>query len=82
MNTVTFKQTSALWPEPGYYRTGSMNGIRTCTVACPDCGGFFSLSAHQIRPNGDVRPSLVCPDKECGFHVMAVLENWDKEDNE
>lgn len=48
-------------------------------VVCEN--GHAALLDHDIDPNGVVHPSILCltpmPDgSECGWHVFAVLEDW------
>jgi len=43
-------------------------------VTCPGCGMKAGLD-HTVEANGDVNPSLDCP--ECSYHVWASLEGWD-----
>lgn len=59
----------------GHYRKVIVDGKITAEVACGDCGESAYLD-HEISIDGIVTPSLVCP-KECGWHVMGKLENWE-----
>lgn len=59
---------------PGKKEDGSI----TALVKCPGCGRHASLSAHEIRHDGSVFPSLVCPYDGCEFHEFVKLEDWDK----
>lgn len=61
---------------PGQWRSGTRDGRRTATVSCPDCGRSASLSDHEIRADGTVTPSLVCPFDDCDFHAWVKLEGW------
>jgi len=61
---------------PGQWKGARRDGIRTANVSCPGCGKVASLSGHEIRPNGQVFPSLVCPFDGCGFHAWVTLKGW------
>jgi len=39
-------------------------------------GHIGSLTDHQIREDGTVSPSVVCPKDGCTFHEYIKLENW------
>jgi hypothetical protein len=43
-------------------------------VTCPR-GHTLGLP-HRIADDGTVRPSIVCPEKGCGWHVWGRLEGW------
>lgn len=62
--------------DPGVWRGATRDGERTATMSCPECGEVASLSNHEIAPNGDVSPSVVCPHEGCGFHRYVTLEGW------
>lgn len=55
---------------------------KVITVKCPGCSNWSYLN-HEINPNGEVSPSLVCDwDRKemggkCPFHEFIKLENWD-----
>ena len=42
---------------------------------CPN-GHEGSLDDHTIAKDGAVTPSVVCPEKKCGFHDYIQLEGW------
>jgi hypothetical protein len=42
---------------------------------CPKCGRTGILD-HEILPNGDVNPSVVCPTEGCDFHEYVNLAGW------
>lgn len=44
-------------------------------VKCPECDQIAGLD-HDIKRNGDVEPSLDCPNPECGFHNHVRLLDW------
>lgn len=50
---------------------------KTAIVNCPDCSNMLSLSKHEIRKDGLVAPSLVCPYSDYNFHEYIILENWE-----
>jgi len=48
-------------------------------IKCPKCGKIAGLDDHVINPvgkNGEVSPSLVCPNDKCNFHEYVELEDW------
>lgn len=44
-------------------------------MACPN-GHLLTLREHSVAKNGDVMPSVVCPEKGCGFHEFVRLRRW------
>ncbi len=44
-------------------------------VTCPGCGSTGRLD-HIVESNGEVNPSIDCPDPRCDFHAMVTLDNW------
>lgn len=52
------------------------DGSNTARVSCPDCGRSHILTDHDIGPNGDVTPSVVCSYPECDFHAFITLNGW------
>lgn len=48
----------------------------TVWIGCPECGQAATLEDHTIHPNGDVQPSVECPNDHCGFHEHVHLEAW------
>lgn len=55
------------------------DGSITALVKCPGCDRHASLSQHEIRHDGGVFPSLVCPYDVCEFHEFVMLEGWDED---
>ncbi len=51
------------------------DGGLTATLTCPDCGQFATLD-HDIKEDGTVHPSVVCPYDGCNFHDYIKLEGW------
>lgn len=49
-------------------------GIKAVTC-CPS-GHHGSLRTHEIKPDGEVTPSYVCPEPTCGWHEWVRLEGW------
>jgi hypothetical protein len=45
------------------------------SMTCPN-GHGLTLRGHSIASNGDVAPSVVCPDRGCAFHAFVRLERW------
>ena len=68
--------------EPLTYSIGKLlkkgeEGEPVVGMTC-DKKHFSMLNDHEIADDGTVTPSVVCPDSECGFHEMIVLEDWNK----
>ncbi len=77
---VRFTETKERWPGKGEWMrtsdpsTGSVNAL----IGCPSCGQVGHLS-HEIKEDGTVSPSIVCPyaeEKGCTFHDHGVLVGW------
>ena len=62
-------------PKTHWKRAWRGTAAQTALVKCPDCGQVCSL-AHEIKANGEVNPSLGCPNKQCSFHHYVTLEAW------
>lgn len=46
-------------------------------VCCPRCQWNSAVGAnHAVEADGTLKPSLVCPNAACGFHVWARLDGW------
>ena len=50
-------------------------------ICCPGCRRTLGRvgsgeDSHEIKSNGDVKPSIVC--KYCGFHDFVKLKGWKK----
>ncbi len=52
------------------------DGRRSAIIACSG-GHAASITGHDIKADGTVHPSVVCPHEGCSWHVMARLEGWD-----
>jgi len=62
--------------EPGpVWRGCQMDGRRAVHLKCPS-GHIGGLYNHAILKDGEVRPSVVCPEPGCTWHVWAKLEDW------
>lgn len=64
------------WDDKGVWKRGLRDGILTATMSCPGCGKGASLTDHEIKPDGTVHPSVVCPHDGCEFHEHLRLEGW------
>lgn len=62
--------------EPLTWRGLQMIGGRRSASVCCANGHSCTLTAHEIASNGDVSPSLVCPIKDCTWHVHVHLAGW------
>ena len=76
MNGITIPHSLGL--QPGTWKgTKAADGHQTALLCCP-CGHIASLSSHTIRSNGNVFPSVVCPEPGCGFHEAVYLDGWER----
>jgi len=69
------------FPQDNEHKPGTWKGLKTpdgrkASFTCPKCGGFGSLTDHDIAPDGTVTPSVVCPYDGCDFHEFIKLEGW------
>jgi hypothetical protein len=48
------------------------------TLICGGCGYISTMSNHTIAADGTVKPSLLCPNDECSFHVWGKLLAWEE----
>jgi hypothetical protein len=51
-----------------------LDGKRSAIVSCDK--GHAAYLAHEIAADGKLTPSLICPEKGCGWHVWAKLVGW------
>lgn len=49
----------------------------SASITCP-AGHHGTLTDHEIRDDGTVHPSVVCPHKDppCSFHANIQLDGW------
>lgn len=45
-------------------------------MTCPQ-GHTGSLAKHTIKLNGEVEPSVQCPEEGCEFHAYVTLQHWE-----
>lgn len=62
--------------KPGTWKGGWMQGHKPNALVCCPNGHIASLTDHEIKADGTVWPSLVCPYDGCGFHEFVRLEGW------
>lgn len=74
MSARTLLQQS-IGRERGTWRLWALGAHVRVIVCCPRCG-LESTLAHEVRTNGDVEPSAVCPHEGCNFHEFIRLEDW------
>ena len=53
------------------------HGEKSATMLCSN-GHALSLHNHKICENGEVTPSVVCPEADCDFHDLLTLAHWDE----
>lgn len=70
-----YKRPPGTWKPIEEMESPGLESAPTATFACPKCGVVGTLDEHEIRGDGTVTPSVVCPN-DCGFHDMVVLEGW------
>lgn len=76
---INFQKNTGKWPGKGEWAKRTIDGKVTAEIACPLCGNFGSLRDHDIKEDGTVSPSIVCPyEKEygCKFHDWGKLAGW------
>lgn len=64
-------------PRPGWMPmiVNVHTGQFVVYMVCPN-GHISSLSDHEIDKDGQVDPSVVCPEAGCGFHEWVILDGW------
>ncbi len=68
-------------PHSNDHKKGTWKGLklaaggRSASFTCPACGLTGALTHHEIREDGVVLPSVVCPGT-CTFHEHLKLEDW------
>lgn len=63
------------------YKPGTWKGLKTqsgrsASITCPKCSLLCVLTDHEIKADGLVNPSVVCPSPDCDFHEFVVLNGW------
>lgn len=66
--------------EPGTWHFSETPEGHVVTICCPQCGTLGVLEDHFISPEGDVVPSIICPNDECKYHAFIYLTGWGHED--
>jgi hypothetical protein len=61
--------------DPGTWWPVVLDRKRIGSICCPGCGTVGNLADHEIRDDGTVHPSCVCPE-DCGFHDYVQLVGW------
>ena len=78
---MTFRLSKSEKTPGGVMNTATWRKIvgRSVVVKCPRCAQIAHISTedHEIRDDGTVHPSLVCPNPTCDFHEFVQLEEWD-----
>ena len=70
----------ATYPRDIHHAKGTWNYLRhkgrvSATFVCPECGEYGMLN-HEISEDGDVWPSVQCPNPQCAFHEYISLAGW------
>lgn len=73
---ITLRQGNKKGQWQGLSRSPE-DGGRTTTLRCPECGQPAGLFDHEIKEDGTVHPSVVCPYDGCSFHDYVRLEGWE-----
>lgn len=63
---------------PGTWKRLRVGTVKSASINCPLCGEMGLLTDHTIKENGDVEPSVVCPNEECTFHEYVTLVGWNQ----
>ncbi len=78
--TKTISIPRAIEPRTiGTWQFWRSDQLLTANFICPGCGWLAVLADHDIAPDGEVWPSVVCPNDDCDFHEFIRLEGWDPE---
>ena len=64
-------------PPPMHWAPCHPSTVRRfkASMTCPN-GHGLTLRGHSIASNGDVSPSVVCPELGCAFHEFVRLKRW------
>ncbi len=62
-------------PVHGEYLPITSDGKPSARITCPKCGITGSLD-HEIDFNGNVSPSVECPNDDCSFHTNIQLKDY------
>ena len=64
-------------PPPLHWTPCHPSSVRRfkASITCPN-GHGLTLRGHSVASNGDVSPSVVCPDRNCDFHAFIRLKRW------
>lgn len=75
---IDILKTDLRWngPKGSWFPIKREGGEKSAMLNCPSCGKFAGLS-HEIKPDGTVHPSVVCPYDECNFHDFIRLLDWE-----
>lgn len=75
---INIPKTDLKWdgPKGSWFPVKRENGERSAMFICPNCGQAAGLS-HEIKSDGIVHPSVVCPYEGCNFHDFIKLEGWE-----
>ncbi len=78
---LTLRQAPRSWgsgpvaPPLSWRPIRQQDGPDTALVTC-DKGHWGLICNHEIDPQGEVSPSLICVEPTCGWHVWVRLEGW------
>lgn len=61
---------------PGWW-PGDRDGQRVIHLRCGGCKRHAgTMDNHVVETDGEVNPSILCPEASCGWHVWGRLEGW------
>lgn len=75
----TFKRVPAPDPLVGNRHPGEwyfLSSGEAPYIVCPECGHAGRLGNHQIRADGSIEPSIVCPMASCGDGVVRCSAHY------
>jgi hypothetical protein len=61
---------------PGTWKGLKIEAGRSASLTCPECENLAVLIDHEIKADGSVNPSVVCPTDGCKFHEFVILKDW------
>lgn len=69
---VLISHDENLSAEPSW--TKSKLGV---AIKCAAGHLAYLSEKHDVKHDGKIEPSLVCPMEGCGWHVHATLDRWE-----
>jgi len=61
---------------PGTWKSVDLGERISASFTCPLCGQLGTLEDYEIKTDGIVEPSMICPSGVCSFHDHIQLVGW------